>query len=171
MRRVKVRFATWGAVALLAGTALAQDVPGVTKDTIAIGSFGALTGPGYLYGKLVMNGVDVVFDSVGQSTFEKGLDCLAPRGMMALFGQSSGVVPPFSPSLLAKASLFLTRPTLFHYIADRASLEWRSGDVLGQVGSGQLAVRIGRTFPLAEAAEAHRALEGRQTTGKVLLIP
>jgi NADPH:quinone reductase len=116
-------------------------------------------------------GVDVIYDSVGQSTFEKGLDCLAPRGMMALFGQSSGVVPPFSPSLLAKGSYFLTRPTLFHYVADRPSLEWRAGAVLGQVASGQLAVRIGRTFPLAAAAEAHRALEGRQTTGKVLLIP
>jgi NADPH2:quinone reductase len=116
-------------------------------------------------------GVDVIYDSVGQSTFEKGLECLAPRGMMALFGQSSGVVPPFSPSLLAKGSLFLTRPTLFHYAADRASLEWRAGDVLGQVASGQLTVRIGRTFPLADAAEAHRALVGRQTTGKVLLIP
>jgi NADPH2:quinone reductase len=116
-------------------------------------------------------GVDVVYDSVGASTFEKGLECLAPRGMMALFGQSSGVVPPFSPSLLARASLFLTRPTLFHYIADRASLEWRAGDVLGQVASGQLAVRIGGTYPLAEAAEAHRALEGRRTTGKVLLLP
>ena len=116
-------------------------------------------------------GVDVIYDSVGQSTFEKGLECLAPRGMMALFGQSSGVVPPFSPSLLAKGSLFLTRPTLFHYAADRASLEWRAGDVLGQVASGQLSVRIGRTFPLADAAEAHRALVGRQTTGKVLLIP
>jgi len=116
-------------------------------------------------------GVDVIYDSVGQSTFEKGLECLAPRGMMALFGQSSGVVPPFSPSLLAKGSLFLTRPTLFHYAADRASLEWRAGDVLGQVASGQLAVRIGRTFRLADAAEAHRALVGRQTTGKVLLIP
>jgi len=116
-------------------------------------------------------GVDVIYDSVGQSTFEKGLECLAPRGMMALFGQSSGVVPPFSPSLLAKGSLFLTRPTLFHYAGDRASLEWRAGDVLGQVASGQLSVRIGRTFPLADAAEAHRALVGRQTTGKVLLIP
>ena len=116
-------------------------------------------------------GVDVVYDSVGQTTFEKGIDCLVPRGMMALFGQSSGVVPPFSASLLAKGSLFLTRPTLFHYVADRASLEWRASDVLGQVASGQLAVRIGRTFPLAEAADAHRALEGRQTTGKVLLIP
>jgi NADPH:quinone reductase len=116
-------------------------------------------------------GVDVVYDSVGQSTFDKGLDCLAPRGMMALFGQSSGVVPPVSISLLAKASLFLTRPTLFHYIADRASLEWRAGDVLGQVASGQLGVRIGKTYPLAEASLAHRALEGRETTGKVLLVP
>jgi NADPH2:quinone reductase len=116
-------------------------------------------------------GVDVVYDSVGVSTFERGLECLAPLGMMALFGQSSGVVPPFSPSLLARASLFLTRPTLFHYIADRSTLEWRAGDVLGQAASGQLSVRIGATYPLAEAAEAHRALEGRRTTGKVLLIP
>jgi NADPH2:quinone reductase len=116
-------------------------------------------------------GVDVVYDSVGQTTFEKGLDCLAPRGMMALFGQSSGVVSPVPPSALAKGSLFLTRPTLFHYVADRASLEWRATDVLGQVASGQLSVRIGRTYPLAEASEAHRALEGRLTTGKVLLLP
>jgi len=116
-------------------------------------------------------GVEVVYDSVGQSTFDKGLECLALRGTMALFGQSSGVVPPVSPSALAKGSFFLTRPTLFHYTADRASLERRAGDVLGQVAAGELEVRIGRTFPLAAAAEAHRALEGRQTTGKVLLIP
>ena len=116
-------------------------------------------------------GVDVVYDSVGQTTFEKGLDCLAPRGMMALFGQSSGVVSPVPPAALAKGSLFLTRPTLFHYVADRPSLEWRAADVLGQVASGQLSVRIGRTFPLAEASEAHRALEGRLTTGKVLILP
>ena len=116
-------------------------------------------------------GVDVVYDSVGQTTFDKSLDCLALRGMMALFGQSSGVVPPVSPAALAKGSLFLTRPTLFHYITDRASLEWRAGDVLGQVAAGALRVRIGQTFPLAESAEAHRALEGRLTTGKVLLIP
>jgi len=116
-------------------------------------------------------GVEVVYDSVGQTTFEKGFECLALRGTMALFGQSSGVVPPVSPSVLAKGSFFLTRPTLFHYAADRASLERRAGDVLGQVAAGELEVRIGRTFPLAAAAEAHRALEGRQTTGKVLLIP
>jgi NADPH2:quinone reductase len=116
-------------------------------------------------------GVTVVYDSVGLHTFEKGLDCLAPRGMMALFGQSSGVVPPFSPGILAqKGSLFLTRPTLFHYIADRASLEWRAGEVLGAVASGQLTVRIGASFPLAEAAAAHAALEGRKTTGKVILL-
>jgi NADPH2:quinone reductase len=116
-------------------------------------------------------GVEVVYDSVGLATFDKGLECLAPRGMMALFGQSSGVVPPLSPSVLAKGSFFLTRPTLFHYAGDRTSLDRRAGDVLGQVASGALTVRIGRTFPLAEAAAAHRALEGRQTTGKVLLIP
>jgi NADPH2:quinone reductase len=117
-------------------------------------------------------GVQVVYDSVGQSTFEKSLDCLALRGMLVLFGQSSGPVPSFNPSLLAaKGSLFLTRPTLFHYVADRASLEARAGAVLGAAASGRLKVRIERTFPLAEAAEAHRTLEGRKTTGKVLLLP
>ena len=117
-------------------------------------------------------GVQVVYDSVGQSTFEKSLDCLALRGMLVLFGQSSGPVPAFNPSLLAgKGSLFLTRPTLFHYVADRASLEARAGAVLGAAASGRLTVRIERTFPLAEAAEAHRTLEGRKTTGKVLLLP
>lgn len=117
-------------------------------------------------------GVDVVYDSVGQSTFEKSLDCLVPRGMLVLFGQSSGPVPPFNPSVLAsKGSLFLTRPVLFHYTADRASLLERASAVLGAAASGMLQVRIERTFPLAEAAEAHRALEGRKTTGKVLLLP
>ena len=109
---------------------------------------------------------------MGQSTFEKSLNVLKPRGTLVLFGQSSGPVPPFNPGLLAqKGSLFLTRPTLFHYVADRASLEWRAGEVLAAVASGRLAVRIGATFPLAQAAEAHRALEGRKTTGKVLLVP
>ncbi len=116
-------------------------------------------------------GVDVVYDSVGQTTFDKSLDCLVPRGMLVLFGQSSGPVPPFSAGVLAKGSLFLTRPTLFHYTADRASLLARASAVLGAAASGALHVRIERTFPLAEAAEAHRALEGRKTTGKVLLLP
>jgi NADPH:quinone reductase len=116
-------------------------------------------------------GVDVVYDSVGQSTFEKSLSVLRPRGTMVLFGQSSGPVAPFNPAVLAqKGSLFLTRPTLFHYIADRASLERRAGDVLAAVASGRLDVRIGATFPLVQAADAHRALEGRKTTGKVLLV-
>jgi NADPH2:quinone reductase len=116
-------------------------------------------------------GVNVVYDSVGQTTFEKSLECLVPRGMLALFGQSSGTVPPFSASLLARASLFLTRPTLFHHVADRPSLEARASAVMGWAASGELKVRIDRTFPLAEAAEAHKALEARKTTGKVLLIP
>jgi len=117
-------------------------------------------------------GVEVVYDSVGQSTFEKGLSVLKPRGTMVLFGQSSGPVAALNPALLAqKGSLFLTRPTLFHYIADRKSLEWRSGEVLQAIAAGRLDVRIGATFPLAEAAAAHRALEGRKTTGKVLLVP
>jgi len=117
-------------------------------------------------------GCEVVYDSVGQSTFEKSLNVLKPRGSLVLFGQSSGPVPAFNPGVLAqKGSLFLTRPTLFHYVADRPSLEWRAGEVLGAAAAGQLTVRIGATFPLAEAEAAHRALEGRQTTGKVLLIP
>jgi NADPH:quinone reductase len=117
-------------------------------------------------------GLRVVYDGVGRDTFEKGLDCLQPRGMMVLFGQSSGPVPPFDAQLLsAKGSLFLTRPTLFHYIAAREELDRRSGDVLGWIAEGTLKLRIDREFPLAEAAEAHRALAGRGTTGKLLLIP
>ena len=117
-------------------------------------------------------GVDVVYDSVGKTTAEKSLDCLVPRGMMVFFGNASGPVPPIDPLVLSrKGSLFLTRPSLVHYIADRASLEARAADVLGDAAAGRLKVRIDRTYPLAEAAEAHRALEGRQTTGKVLLDP
>jgi NADPH2:quinone reductase len=117
-------------------------------------------------------GVDVVYDSVGRATADRSLDCLAPRGMMVFYGNASGPVPPVDPLLLSrKGSLFLTRPTLMHYVADRASLEARAGAVLGDVAASRLKVRIDRRFPLAEAAEAHRALEGRRTTGKVLLVP
>jgi NADPH:quinone reductase len=117
-------------------------------------------------------GVQVVYDGVGRATFEGSLACLAPRGMLVLFGQASGSVAPFDPGLLAqKGSLFLTRPTLYHYIASRTELLARAGDVLGWVAAGQLRLRIEKTYPLAEAAEAHRALEGRTTSGKVLLIP
>jgi NADPH:quinone reductase len=117
-------------------------------------------------------GVQVVYDGVGRDTFEGSLACLAPRGMLALFGQASGSVGPFDPGLLAqKGSLFLTRPTLYHYVASREELLARAGDVLGWVAAGHLRLRIEKTYPLAEAAEAHRALEGRQTSGKVLLIP
>jgi NADPH:quinone reductase len=117
-------------------------------------------------------GVQVVYDSVGKTTFMKSLDSLAPRGMLALFGQSSGPVPSFDPALLAqKGSLFLTRPSLAQYTLTREELLWRAGDVLKWVSSGDLKLRIEKTFPLAEAAEAHRQLEGRKTTGKVLLIP
>jgi NADPH:quinone reductase len=117
-------------------------------------------------------GVDVVYDGVGKETALKSLDCLALRGMMVFFGNASGPVGPLDPLLLSqKGSLFLTRPTLFHYVADRASLEARAADVLGQVAAKRLDVRIDRAFPLAEAAAAHQALESRQTTGKLLLIP
>ena len=117
-------------------------------------------------------GVQVVYDSVGRTTFLKGLDCLARRGMMVLCGQSSGPVEPFDPQLLnAKGSLFVTRPTLAHYTATRTELLERAGEVLRWVGEGALEVRIGGDFPLAQAADAHRELEARRTTGKVLLIP
>jgi NADPH2:quinone reductase len=117
-------------------------------------------------------GMHVVYDSVGQTTFDKSLDCLRPRGYMVLFGQSSGPVPPFDPAkLAAKGSLFLTRPTLAHYALDRAELLQRAGDLFNWTASGKLKLRIESTFPMAEAAEAHRQLEGRKTTGKVVLIP
>ncbi|HET7426318.1 MAG TPA: quinone oxidoreductase [Gemmatimonadales bacterium] len=117
-------------------------------------------------------GVHVVYDSVGRTTFAKSLSCLVPRGMMVLFGQSSGPVEPFEIQTLAqKGSLFLTRPTLHHYTATRAELLERAGQVLQSVASGELTVRIGHEFPLARAGEAQQELEGRRTTGKVLLIP
>jgi NADPH2:quinone reductase len=117
-------------------------------------------------------GVDVVYDSVGQTTFAKSLDSLRPRGMLALFGQSSGPVPPFDPNILnGKGSLFLTRPSLGHYLLTRQELEWRAGDVLQWIDSGKLRLRIDRTYPLGEAAAAHRDLESRRTAGKLLLIP
>ena len=117
-------------------------------------------------------GVDVVYDSVGKDTFDKSLNCLKPRGYLVLYGQSSGAVAPINPQVLnAKGSLFLTRPTLGHYILTRDELLWRTGDLFNWMGAGQLHVTIDKTFPLAEAAEAHRYLEGRKTQGKVLLIP
>lgn len=117
-------------------------------------------------------GVDVVYDSVGRDTFEKGLGVLRPRGYMVLFGQSSGPVLPFDLGRLSAAgSLFVTRPNLSHYTATRAELLARAGDVLGWVASGKLALRIERAYPLAEAAAAHADLAGRKTTGKLLLIP
>ena len=117
-------------------------------------------------------GVQVVYDSVGKDTFDGSLDCLAPRGYLALYGQSSGRVPPVDPQILnAKGSLFLTRPTLGSYALTRGELEWRAGEIFGWVADGSLDVHIGGTFPLAEAAEAHRRLEARETTGKLLLIP
>jgi NADPH2:quinone reductase len=117
-------------------------------------------------------GVHVVYDSVGRTTFAKSLDCLAPRGMMVLFGQSSGPVEPVDPQVLSqKGSLFLTRPTLANYVATKADLLERASAVLRWVADGSLRVRIGHEFPLAAAAEAHTELEARRTTGKVLLIP
>ena len=116
-------------------------------------------------------GVRVVYDSVGKTTFDQSISCLAPRGYMVLYGQASGPVPPMDPRVLGNGSLFLTRPGLGDYTATREELEQRAGDVLGWVRSGQLKLRVEHVFPLAEASEAHRQLEGRATTGKVLLVP
>jgi NADPH:quinone reductase len=116
-------------------------------------------------------GVNVVYDSVAKTTFDKSLNCLGLRGLLALFGQSSGPVPPVDPARLAKNALFLTRPSLGQYTVTREELLQRAEDVFGWVKSGKLKVRIDRTLPLKDAAEAHRLLEGRKTTGKVLLIP
>jgi NADPH2:quinone reductase len=117
-------------------------------------------------------GLQVVYDSVGKTTFEKGFNVLAPRGMMILYGQSSGPVPPFDAGILgAKGSLFLTRPSLVAYTATREELLQRAGEVLGWIRDGKLKLRMEFEFPLKDVAEAHRALESRKTTGKVLLIP
>lgn len=117
-------------------------------------------------------GVDVVYDSVGKDTFDASLECLRARGLMVLFGQASGPPPEFDLQRLNRGgSLFITRPSLAHYVSNREELESRAGAVLAAVAAGELDVRIGSRYPLAEAAQAHRALEGRKTTGKVLLIP
>jgi NADPH2:quinone reductase len=117
-------------------------------------------------------GVDVVYDSVGKDTFDKSLNCLRRRGYMVLYGASSGAVPPLDPQVLnVKGSLYLTRPFLAHYTADRAELMGRVNDLFKWIAAGELKVRIDKTYPLAEAAEAHRYLEGRQSKGKILLVP
>jgi NADPH:quinone reductase len=117
-------------------------------------------------------GVNAVYDSVGKTTFEKSLNVLKPRGMMVLFGGSSGAVPPFDPlALTSKGSLFLTRPALGHYIATREELESRAGAIFGMIAAGKLKLRIEHTYPLGQAQQAHRDLEGRRTTGKLLLLP
>jgi NADPH2:quinone reductase len=117
-------------------------------------------------------GVNVVYDGVGKATFDKDLNVLVPRGYLVLFGGSSGAVPPFDLIKLSqKGSLFITRPTLVHYTATREDLEWRARDVLGWIAAGELKLRIHKEYPLVEAPQAHRDLEGRRTTGKLLLIP
>jgi len=116
-------------------------------------------------------GLEVVYDSVGKTTFEKGLNVLRPRGYMVLFGGSSGAVPPFDPILLSqKGSLFVTRPSLAHYAITREELEMRAGALFGMIVAGKLKLRIAHSYPLQDAAQAHRDLEGRQTTGKLLLL-
>ncbi|MGH9372484.1 MAG: quinone oxidoreductase family protein [Vicinamibacterales bacterium] len=117
-------------------------------------------------------GVQVVYDSVGKTTFDKSLACLRPRGTLVLFGQSSGSVPPIDLQILnTRGSVYVTRPSLAHYILTREELLWRAGDVLNGVASGTLRLRVDRTYPLADAAAAHRDLESRKTIGKLLVVP
>ena len=114
----------------------------------------------------------MAYDSVGKATFEKSIDCLAKFGYMVLYGNASGPVTEFNPATLGpKGSLFLTRPTLFDYVATREDLEWRSGEVLQWITEGKIKLRLEHFFPLAQAQQAHEALEGRKTTGKVILTP
>jgi NADPH:quinone reductase len=116
--------------------------------------------------------MNVVYDSVGKSTFNQSLDCLRPRGMMVSFGNASGPVPDFAPLVLSqKGSLFLTRPSLAHYSSTPEELAWRANDLLNWISQGKLKLHIHKVYPLADAAQAHRDLEGRKTTGKLLLIP
>ena len=116
--------------------------------------------------------MNVVYDSVGKSTFTQSLDCLRPRGMMVSFGNASGAVPDFAPLILSqKGSLFLTRPSLAHYSSTPEELAWRAGDILNWISQGKLKLHVHKVYPLAEAAQAHRDLEGRQTSGKLLLVP
>lgn len=118
------------------------------------------------------HGVEAVYDSVGKTTFHKSLDCLKPRGMMISFGQSSGPVGQIDPLILSqKGSLFLTRPSLAHYTNEHNELKWRAGDLFGWLAEGRLKLHIQKTYPLAQAADSHRDLEGRKTTGKLLLKP
>ncbi|GIH73403.1 quinone oxidoreductase family protein [Sphaerimonospora thailandensis] len=122
--------------------------------------------------KITGGGAHVVYDGVGAATFDGSLTSLRPRGMLALYGAASGAVPPFDPQRLnAAGSVFLTRPSLTHYVADREELLWRAGDVLGWVASGALKVHVSQRYPLAEARRAHDDLEARRTTGKLLLVP
>ncbi len=117
-------------------------------------------------------GVDVVYDSVGKTTYEKSLDALAPRGMLVISGQSSGPVPPFDTAVLnAKGSLFLARPSLTHHVANHGDVLRRAGDLFAWIESDRLNIHIGATFPLERAADAHRLLAARATTGKLLLLP
>ncbi len=117
-------------------------------------------------------GVDIVYDSVGKTTFEKSLNCLRPRGLLALFGGSSGPVPPFDLiQLSGKGSLYVTRPTLWHYVANRSELEWRAGEILGWAAGGELKLRTEHVYSLTDAAQAQTDMETRKTTGKILLEP
>jgi NADPH2:quinone reductase len=117
-------------------------------------------------------GVNAVYDSVGKTTFEKSLDCLAPLGSLIIFGQASGPVPPFDTSILnAKGSLTLARPSLTHNVASHADVLWRAGDLFSWLAEGKLAIRLGGIYPLSQATDAHRQLESRKSTGKILLVP
>ncbi|HEX6098439.1 MAG TPA: quinone oxidoreductase [Thermoanaerobaculia bacterium] len=140
--------------------------PAKHEEVIALGADEVLD-----YGDPWPEGMNVVYDSVGKTTFDRSLDALAVRGTLVLFGQSSGPVPPVDPSRLAKRGLYLTRPSLGHYTLTREELRWRAGDLFAWIESGEVKLRIDRAVPLRDAAEAHRLLESRGTRGKLLLVP
>ncbi|WP_027891400.1 quinone oxidoreductase family protein [Calidithermus chliarophilus] len=164
-------------MAKMAGARVISTASSEAKRALARGAGADHTLPyeGFEQGVLEITGgqkADVVYDGVGQATWEGSLNSLRVRGMLVLYGQSSGPVPPFDPQVLnRKGGLYLTRPSLWHYTQDRAELEWRAGEILRWAAEGRLQVRIGAEFPLEQAAEAHAKLQGRETTGKVLLIP
>ena len=145
---------------------IATASPDKHEEVIALGADTVLS-----YDEPWPDGMHVVYDSVGRTTFDRSLDALATRGTLVLYGQSSGTVPPFDPARLAKRGAYLTRPSLGHYTATRDELRWRARELFGWIESGEVKVRVDREVALRDAAEAHRALEARETRGKVLLVP
>lgn len=158
-------------VTQLASAAGAHVIGTVSTDEKAAAARAAGAAAVVRYDEVGALGVQVAYDGVGAATWRRSLDALAMRGMLVLFGNASGPVPPIDPFLLSPRSLYLTRPVLAHYVATREDLLWRAGEIFDLIAKGALKIAIDRELPLAEAAEAHRALESRATSGKLLLVP